>query len=157
MLPDAPPDYFCIFLYMFLYNTATTSAVLQEIFFFFTVLVTSLGPSPQSSTQCQQTFPCCTVCLVWLALGASEISNVPYYQHYTSHTLLSTLYYLYHTSNIILAAPYCNIILAIPYWQHYTSHTPLATLYEPHHTTNIILAIPYCQHYTSYTILSTLC
>ena len=29
--------------------------------------------SPQSSTQCQQTFPCCTVCLVWLALGAMEI------------------------------------------------------------------------------------
>ena len=41
--------------------------------FFFTVLVTTLGPSPQSSTQCQQTFPCCTVCLVWLALGAREV------------------------------------------------------------------------------------
>ena len=27
----------------------------------------------QPSTQCQQTFPCCTVCLVWLALGAREI------------------------------------------------------------------------------------
>ena len=27
----------------------------------------------QSSTQCQQTFPCCTVCLVWLALGAREV------------------------------------------------------------------------------------
>ena len=40
----------------------------------FTVPVTSLGPSPQSSTQCQQTFPCCTVCLFWLALGAREIS-----------------------------------------------------------------------------------
>ena len=29
--------------------------------------------SPQSRTLCQQTFPCCTVCLVWLALGAREI------------------------------------------------------------------------------------
>ena len=27
----------------------------------------------QSSTPCQQTFPCCTVCLVWLALRAREI------------------------------------------------------------------------------------
>ena len=26
-----------------------------------TVPVTSLGPSPQPSTPCQQTFPCCTV------------------------------------------------------------------------------------------------
>ena len=34
---------------------------------------TSLGPSQQSSPQCQQTFPCCTVCLVWLALGARKI------------------------------------------------------------------------------------
>ena len=41
--------------------------------FFLTVLATSLGPSPQSSTQCQQSFPCCTVCLVWLALGAWKI------------------------------------------------------------------------------------
>ena len=39
--------------------------------------MTSLGPSPQSSIQCQQTFPWCTVCLVWLALGARE---VPYAQ-----------------------------------------------------------------------------
>ena len=37
------------------------------------VPVTSLGPSPQSSTPCQQTFPSCTVCLVWLALGARQI------------------------------------------------------------------------------------
>ena len=29
----------------------------------------------QSSTQCQQTFPCCTVCLVWLALGATDIPH----------------------------------------------------------------------------------
>ena len=43
--------------------------------FFFTVLVTSLGPSPQSSTQCQQTFPWFTVCLVWMALGAREVPN----------------------------------------------------------------------------------
>ena len=42
-------------------------------FLFFTVLVTSLGPSPQSSTTCQQLLPCCTVCLVWLALGAREV------------------------------------------------------------------------------------
>ena len=42
---------------------------------FLTVLATSLGPSPQSSTQCQQTFPCCTVCLVWLALGAREVPH----------------------------------------------------------------------------------
>ena len=40
---------------------------------FFTVPVTSLGPSPQSSTPCEQTFPCCTVCLVLLALGARKI------------------------------------------------------------------------------------
>ena len=45
--------------------------------FFLTVIVTSLGPSPQSSTPCQQTFPCCTVCLVWLALGAREIPYAP--------------------------------------------------------------------------------
>ena len=31
------------------------------------------APSPQSSTQCQLTLPCCTVCLVWLALGNREI------------------------------------------------------------------------------------
>ena len=36
--------------------------------------MTSLGPSPQSSTPCQQTFPCCTACLVWLVLGAREMS-----------------------------------------------------------------------------------
>ena len=47
--------------------------LLQVVYFFFTVPVTSLGPSPQSSTPCQQTFPCCTVCLVWLALGATKI------------------------------------------------------------------------------------
>ena len=38
---------------------------------FLTVPVTSLGPSPESSTQCQH-FPCCRVCLVWLALGARK-------------------------------------------------------------------------------------
>ena len=27
----------------------------------------------ESSTPCQQTFPCCTICLVWLALGARKI------------------------------------------------------------------------------------
>ena len=47
--------------------------VASSDFLFFTVLVTSLGPSLQSSTQYQQSFPCCTVCLVWLALGAREI------------------------------------------------------------------------------------
>ena len=31
----------------------------------------------QSSKQCQQSFPCCTVCLVWLALGAREIPYDP--------------------------------------------------------------------------------
>ena len=41
---------------------------------FLTVLVTSLGPRPKSSTPCQHTFPCCTVCFVWLALWAREIS-----------------------------------------------------------------------------------
>ena len=40
---------------------------------FLTVSVTSLGPSPQSSTPCQQILPCCPVCLVWLALGARKI------------------------------------------------------------------------------------
>ena len=44
--------------------------------FFFKVLVTSLGPSPQTSTQCQQRFPCCTVCLIWLA---TEISYAPHW------------------------------------------------------------------------------
>ena len=43
---------------------------------FLTVPVTSLGPSPQSSTPCQPTFPCCTVCLIWLALGARKIPYV---------------------------------------------------------------------------------
>ena len=46
-------------------------------FLFFTVLVTNLGPSPQSSTQCQQTFSWCTVCLVWLALGARTFTKPP--------------------------------------------------------------------------------
>ena len=41
---------------------------------FLTVLATRLGPSPQSSTPCKQTFPCCTAHLVWLVLGAWEIS-----------------------------------------------------------------------------------
>ena len=45
--------------------------------FFFTVLVTRLGPSPQSSKQCQQTSPCCTAHLAWLALGAREIPYAP--------------------------------------------------------------------------------
>ena len=40
---------------------------------FFTLLVKSLGPSPQSSKPCEQTYPCCRVCLVWLSLGAWEI------------------------------------------------------------------------------------
>ena len=43
--------------------------------FFLTVLATSLGPSPLSSTQFQQSFHCCTVCLVWLAL---EVRDFPY-------------------------------------------------------------------------------
>ena len=46
-------------------------------FLFLRFLVTWLGPSHQSSTQCQQTFRCCTICLVWLALGARDI---PYEQ-----------------------------------------------------------------------------
>ena len=46
----------------------------SRLLMFFAVLVTSLGPSPQSSTPCQQNFPCCTACLVWLVLGAREIS-----------------------------------------------------------------------------------
>ena len=41
---------------------------------FLMVLVTGLGPSPQFSPQCQRILPCCTVCLVWLALGAREIT-----------------------------------------------------------------------------------
>ena len=41
---------------------------------FVTVLATRLGPSPQSRTPCQQNFPCCTAHLVWLVLGAREIS-----------------------------------------------------------------------------------
>ena len=44
--------------------------------FFLMVLVTSQGPSPQSSIQCKQRFPWCTVCLVWLALGVREIPYV---------------------------------------------------------------------------------
>ena len=114
-------DSFWIFLYWFLYKTATTSAVQFSVklgrlgewckmfqswqlhftawhgliclhccccycsapcfktvspscLYFLTILVTSLGPSPQSSTRYQQTYPCCTVCLVWLALLAREIS-----------------------------------------------------------------------------------
>ena len=46
--------------------------VAQSSLLFLTVPVTSLGPSPQPSTPCQQTFPCCTVCLVWLALGLEK-------------------------------------------------------------------------------------
>ena len=51
--------------------------------FFFYGSSNNPGTSPQSSTQCQQTFPCCTVCLVWLALGAREVPHaypplVPY-------------------------------------------------------------------------------
>ena len=42
-----------------------------------TVLVKSLGHSPQSSTKCQQTFRCCKDCLVWLALWGREISLCP--------------------------------------------------------------------------------
>ena len=38
------------------------------------VLVTSLGPSTQSSIPSQQTVPCFTVLLVWLVLWAREIS-----------------------------------------------------------------------------------
>ena len=40
----------------------------QGCLFLLTVLLTSLGPP--SSTQCQQVFPCCTVYLAWLVLGA---------------------------------------------------------------------------------------
>ena len=54
-----------------------------KCFPFFALLVTSLGPSPQSSTKCHQTFACCTVCLVWLALGAREI---PYDWGYLEQT-----------------------------------------------------------------------
>ena len=46
----------------------------SKLIMFFRVLATSLGPSPQSSKPCQQSFPCCTVCLVWLALWARENS-----------------------------------------------------------------------------------
>ena len=52
---------------------AQLNALKQLLQVVLTVPVTSLGPSPQSSTPCQQTFPCCTVCLVWLALGARKI------------------------------------------------------------------------------------
>ena len=59
---------------------AAAAALLETVnpgcLFLLTVLERSLGPSPQSSTQCQQNFPCCTVCLVWLALGAREIPYV---------------------------------------------------------------------------------
>ena len=44
---------------------------------FLAVPVTRLGPSLQSSTPCQQTFSCCTVYLVWLALGARQIPYAP--------------------------------------------------------------------------------
>ena len=47
--------------------------VAPSILLFLMVPVTSLGPSQQSSTPCQQTFPCCTICLVWLAPGAWKI------------------------------------------------------------------------------------
>ena len=47
---------------------------LRYVGFFFTVMATRLGPSPQSSTPCQQTFPCCAPRLVWLVLGARELS-----------------------------------------------------------------------------------
>ena len=39
----------------------------------------------QSSTPCQQTFPCCTVCLVWLELGARKIPYNVTCQHITCH------------------------------------------------------------------------
>ena len=54
---------------------------IQAVYFFLKVLVTSLGPSPQSITQCQQTFPCFTVCLVWPALEAREFPMVFPYKH----------------------------------------------------------------------------
>ena len=59
---------------------------------FFAVLMKSLGPSPQSGTPCRQSFPCCTVSFVWLALGAREI---PYAQslliaHWTRNIQVQT-------------------------------------------------------------------
>ena len=44
-------------------NIASKPSI-QVVYFFVTVLATRLGPSPQSSTPCQQTFPCCTAHLV---------------------------------------------------------------------------------------------
>ena len=51
------------------FKTVNSSCLL-----FLTVLARRLGRSPQSRTPCQQTIPCCTACLVWLVLGAREIS-----------------------------------------------------------------------------------
>ena len=75
-------------------------------FFFFTVLVTSLGPTPQSSTQCQQSFPCCTVCLVWLALGARKI---PY-----GHIPLKSNYILLYPNPLPLKSKCSHCILFYP-------------------------------------------
>ena len=58
-------------------NCVCLANILPETIEFYTgkpvVPVTNSMSGPQSSTQCHQSFPCCTVCLVRLALRAREI------------------------------------------------------------------------------------
>ena len=64
-------------LFVCCWSALCFKTVAQRSLLFLTVPVTSLGPSPQSSTPCQQTFPCCTASLVWLALGARKFPYAP--------------------------------------------------------------------------------
>ena len=64
-------------LFVCCFSALCFKTVAPSSLLFLTVPVTSLGPSLQSSTPCQQTFPCCTICLVWLALGARKIPYAP--------------------------------------------------------------------------------
>ena len=66
----------CLIKTVFVYIASAVALILalkpliQVVYF---VDNSSLVPSPKSSTLCQQTFPCCALGLVWLALGAREI------------------------------------------------------------------------------------
>ena len=78
---------------------------------FLTVPVTSMGPSPESSTPCQQTFPCMLYSMFGLA-GTGGQKN-PLCLHLVSITLMS------RAPGVVLDLPSCSLVL--PRSSHVTS------------------------------------
>ena len=118
----------------------------SKLIMFFMVLVTSLGPSPQSSKPCQQS--CCTVCLVRLALWTRKISlwwphknknikpprkqlhpeQFPILRWYKCHccysTALSVLYSAVHCPTTVHFTLHCTLHTTVHSSLHSAQATP---------------------------------